>query len=418
VPSAKPVERPSAPVKPAEPEAGDLEDEDDASVRAILSSKPEPTRELPPFFAHQDYAGAVEKPGIGGQIEKVFRDVNSMIDTLGLNAHSLQAFVDGHKQLKRDGQRTRDELEDDDAWVLVEVNDLAAIQGGLEQDLAAGKLEDVKSKLEDLRDEEKEINRARVKTAEARKQIATHANPEHIAMQHAAPLSVETQAQQSELRQGVQRVQKLLGQVEEAMSLLRADLSSMATASSTHTNGAAKVPTVEAVTNTILKMTAMIEKKSGDIDVLEAQIKRLPGGIASLNLEDDYEDQLVASMGGSKLLNGSSSHHTTPARSSRTRMLANGDAPGMNGMLGGRFRTPPTASVGNGHNRRSVLFSPEVSSMARSTGSVGGSARKKMGDVTEEEVVAYHTKAERRRRVLGALKKGVEGKEARTVRLE
>ena len=413
VPHAKPVERPSAPSKPVEPEAGSLEDEEDARIQALLNSTPEPTKEMPHFLAHQNYIGDVEKAGIGGPIEKVYRDINSMIDTLGLNAHSLRGFVDGHTLLRHDSQRSRDDLGREDDWALDEVNDLTAMQHSLEDDLEAGKLEDVRNKLEDLREEEKEVNRFRAKTAELRKQLAKHTEPEQRAMRNAAPLPVESRAQQSELRQTVQRVQKLLGEVEGAMSVLRADLASLATTRK-QANGPAKVPTVEAVTNTILKMTAMIEKKSGDIDVLEAQIRRLPGGIASLNLNEDYEDQLVASMTGSKLLSASS--YSTPGRSGRTRMLANGGAPGLSGMLGGRFHTPPSSTSAG--NRRSVLFSPEASLLARSTGSVNGSARKKMVDVTEEEVVAYHTRTERRKKVLGALKKGVESKGPRVVTLE
>ena len=37
-----------------------------------------------------------------GQIERVYRDINSMIDTLGLNGRSLKAFIKGHKLLYRD----------------------------------------------------------------------------------------------------------------------------------------------------------------------------------------------------------------------------------------------------------------------------------------------------------------------------
>lgn len=411
VPPAKPVERPAAPPKPAESEAGELEDEEDARVKAILNSKPEPTTELPHFFAHQDYVGQTDKPGIGGQIERVYRDVNSMIDVLGLNAHSLQGFVDGHMQM-RAGEEQDADLYDEEDWRLGEQEMLSRIQDEIEQNLEEERIDDVQGKLETLREEGKDVATLRAKTAELRKQIAARTDPGQLASQYAAPLPTETQHRQSELRQGAQRVQKLLAQAEEGMSLLRADLASLPPSSGEgKTNGAANVPTVEAVTNTILKMTAMIEKRSGDIDVLEAQIRRLPNGLASLNLRDDYEDDLVASMKGSKLL-GNGSPRTTSITPSRARMLANGDAPGLSAMLGSsRFRTPPSSSVA----RRSVMFSPEASMFGRST---GGSARKKMVDVTEEEVAMYHDKTSKRRRVLEALRKRVEEKAARVTGLD
>lgn len=413
VPPGRPVERTPAPSKPTEPTEGDLQDEEDARVQAILNSKPEPTTEVPPFYAHQNYGGETEKPGIGGQIEKVYRDINSMLDTLGLNARSLQGFAEGQEDLKKPGERTTEDLEDEEGWTLSEIEQLGAVQDGIDERLEDGRLEDVKETLETLREDEQDVTRSRAKMGEVRKRIRQCNDEEQKASQHSAPLPVETQTQQSELRQGVQRVQKLLAQVEEAMSMLRADLASAATASSQANGSAApKMPTVEAVTNTILKMTAMVEQRSGDIDVLESQIKRLPKGVASLSVNGDYEDQLVASLAGSKLLSSSTSY--TPRSS---RMLANGDAPGMGGMLGASaYRTPPRRSVASG--RRSGMFSPEASRLGMSTGSMSGSARKKMVDVTEEEVQTYHAKAGRRRKVLDALRESVESRGPRTVRME
>ena len=393
VPPAPRVERPATPARPAEPTEGELQDEEDARVQAILNSEPEHMLEVPHFLAHQNYVGEAEKPGIGGQIEKVYRDINSMLDTLGLNAHSLQGFVNGNL-IKNEDRREIEDLEDEESWTLGEAEQLDDVQMVIGEHLDEGRLEDVKETLDEQREEEKEVSRLRMKIAEARKQIRMHTDEEQKATQLAAPLPMESQAQQSEIRQGVQRVQKLLGQVEEAMSLLRADLATAASAGN-QTRGT-KAPTVEAVTNTILKMTAMVEQRSGDVDVLESQIKRLPNGIASLNLNEDYEDQLVSGLTGSKLLKGSPYTPGAP----RSRVLANGDAPGMNGMLGSsRYRTPP---------RR----------LGMSTGSLSGSVRKKMTDVTEQEVQAYNAKTRKRRNVLEALRQGVANKDPRTVKME
>ncbi|KAI7679678.1 hypothetical protein KC353_g22213, partial [Hortaea werneckii] len=226
-----------------------------------------------------------------------------MLDTLGLNAHFLKGFVKGQDDFKKEGQRDEEDLEDENSWTLEEGSRLSEVVKSMGERLEEGRLEDVPETVTDLNEEIGEINRARVKIAEVRKMVKSHSDPTEIAQQLSAPLPAETQGQQVELRQGVQRVQKLLGEVEEAMTLLRADLASAASANGqAGTKGSAKMPTVEAVMNTILKMTAMIEQKSGDIDVLEAQIKRLPGGLASVNLNEDYEDQLIAGLNGSKLL--------------------------------------------------------------------------------------------------------------------
>ena len=152
----------------------------------------------------------------------------------------------------------------------------------------------------------------------------------------------------------------------------------------------------------------MVEKRSGDVDLLESQITRLPRGLASLKLNGDYEDDLVGAMRGSKLLAAS----TSAAGAQRPRMAANGDPLGMSGMFGAsRIRTPPGL-------RQSGVFSPGASALGRSTMSAGGSARKKMQDVSVEEAEEWLKKREARRRVVGGLKEKVEGRGERVIRFE
>jgi nucleoporin NUP159 len=413
VPPAKPIEKKPAELKkPAEPTAGELEDAAADRVKQTLEAPIEPSKDLPRFYTHQDYAGTVDKPGIGGQIEIVYRDINSMIDVVGLNARALATFIEGHTQLREPGSRAREDLDDADAWCLGDLSDLGKVVDGIAQQLENGKLENVASTLNALSEEQRTMLQLKAKTVEIRKHIVTQTDPDRIAAQEAAALSAETQAQQSDLRQGVQRVQKLLGELEEKISLLRADLASARRHDTSSQN--APVPTVEAVTNTILKMTAMVEQRSGDIDVLESRIKSLPNGIESLRLSDDYEDDLAARLGGSKFLTGSPAR--TPPR--RPRMAANGDALGMSAMFAtsalrsSRLSTPPAV------NRRSVAFTPEASAFGRSTGSANGSARKKMADVTVEEVEAFQARKGRRKDVLGKLKGRVERTGARVVQVE
>ncbi|KAK4497498.1 hypothetical protein PRZ48_011949 [Zasmidium cellare] len=408
VPPAKPVKRPAARAKPREPTAGELEDEAIARVETLLAAPIEPSKDFPFFYTHTDYTGAVEHTGIGGQIERVFRDVNSMIHTVGLNARSLDSFLQGQELLKKPGERTVEDLDDADAWCLGDLPDLSKLLENIGKQLEDGKLEDVRNKLENISEEQSEALKLKAKTTEMRKQIQAHTDPTQVAMRDAAPLSAETQAQQAELRQGVQRVQTLLSEVEQKMSMLRADLAALSRKDG-QKNGA-PVPTVEAVTNTILKMTAMVQQKSADIDILEAQIKRLPNGMASLRLDDDYEDDLASRLADNRLLTNRSSPAATPPR--RPRMAANGDPLGMSGMFGmSRFQTPPS-------NRRSTRFTPEASGLGRSTGSLGASTRKKMSEVTTEEVDMYQSRVQRRAKVLGALKAKVEYHGPKIVRVE
>lgn len=416
VPPPQPVERPvsrqKAPTPQPQATPAQLEDEEDARIKAVIETPAEPTRDIPEFVAHQDYSGGSTKEGFVGQMEKLYRDVNSMIDTLGMNARSLQAFVDGHKQVRdMSSPLSRNDLDDGEAWALDECDELRSLIEGLDNGLEKGRVENSAGKIADLQDEEKELVKLGHRTADLRRQLATRTDPAQRAAQQNAALPPETAAQQTELRQSVQRLQSLLAEAEESMGLLGADLASLP---STNASSARNVPTVEAVTNTILKLTAMVEKRSGDVDLLESQIKRLPRGLASLKLNDDYEDDLVGAMRGSKLLAASTTANGSPRASTtqRPRMAANGDPLGMSGMFGAsRIRTPPGL-------RQSGMFSPGASAFGRSTMSAGGSARKKMQDVSAEEAEEWLKKREARRRVVGNLKEKVEGRGVRVVRFE
>jgi len=385
------------PESPEVPDAGELSDEEDVRVRELLASEVEPSMDLEPFIAHQDYVGRVNKLGIAGQIEKVYRDINSMIDTLGLNARSLESFIKGHETQYKQAGRERSDLEEAEEWCLVEVNELGVVQKEIGEDLDAGKVDGVSQKLEELAELQKDATKLRTRTVDMRKQIGARADPQQRATHRASPLTNDAQIQQNELREGVAKVQKLLQDAEEALSVLRADLA----AAPSQGPAAQRVPTVEAVTNTIMKMTAMIEQKSGDVDVLEAQIRRLPGGLANLNISDSSEDFLRSSIRSVRPLERSTSGNlfgTPPA--TRGKNVANGATPlGISGMLG-RF----------GGSLRRDNSDPEF---GRSSIMLEGTPRRKMADVSIDEVRRYQDRAAQRKRVLAALKQTVEKKGTR-----
>jgi nucleoporin NUP159 len=146
-------------------EEQDLNDEHDEQVREELASEVQPTRELRPFLAHQDYVGEIEKPGIPGQVERVYRDINSMIDTLGLNARSLEAFVKGHCEGYEEGERSKDDLEDEDGWCLIEMEELSALEQEVAGSLDVGRVSNVREKLECCHDLLKDLVKSKSYTA-------------------------------------------------------------------------------------------------------------------------------------------------------------------------------------------------------------------------------------------------------------
>ena len=341
--------------KRAAEEEQDLSDREDERVREELATEVIPTKTLDPFLAHQDYIGDIDKPGIPGQIERVYRDINSMIDTLGLNARSLKAFVEGHEQLYKDGGRERADLEDDD-WCLIEIVELVKIENDIWEQLAIGKTQDVPEKLNECRELRKGVAALRAKGNDIGRIIDIRSDPHAIESARSAPLRLDQATQQYELRKKVTRFQKLLAEAEENITMLRAQL-----ASREGSNGRGpplKQPTVEAVTNTIMKMTSIVEKKSLDIDVLENQMRHL-------------RFSSVASQ---------SSREVSPITPMSSRKKA-------------------TSKLGASSLQNGRSYSPELSR------SVRASPAKSVTEVPPEEVQLYRERAQRRREVNEIMKK-------------
>ena len=339
--------------KQAAEEEQDLSDREDERVREELATEVEGTKTLDPFLAHQDYTGAVDKPGIPGQIEKVYRDINSMIDTLGLNARSLTAFVKGHTELHKQSGRSREDLEDDD-WCLIEIGGLSTIEGELEQKLAAGQIQDVQQKLSECRELRKGAASLRAKGDDIFKAVETRSSTEAAESARTAPLRLEQATQQYELRKQLMRFQKQLTEAEENLTMLRAKLASCEASSA---NGRPlQKPTVEAVTNTIKKMTSMVERKSGDIDVLETHMRHLRFPSAAL----------------SQSSREASPSTPLPSTTSKRKLFPRS---GAGAPQNGQAHTPSRSKPGPGTPRKAVQ------------------------DVTQAEVQRYREKTQRRREV-------------------
>ncbi|TVY28949.1 Nucleoporin [Lachnellula hyalina] len=254
-----------------------LVDEEDDDMQRYLADDPELTRTLVEFTTHTNHANLAAVDSIPAQVEAVYRDINSMIDTLGLNAKHLRGFIQAHTEQFKEAGRQREDLENEEDWVLVEIEDLKSmVEKRLTEDLNSGRVKEVARKLETCSDLQKDLMRLRAKHEDIKKIIDAQRDPGQLAQARAQPLSAEQQAQQNDLRQVYTTFQLLLAEAEEGLTLLKTKLVSQAT--SNGRAGATAGPTVEAVMRTITKMTSMAEKRSGDIDVLEGQMRKLRVG--------------------------------------------------------------------------------------------------------------------------------------------
>ncbi|KAL6908598.1 hypothetical protein GGI43DRAFT_429522 [Trichoderma evansii] len=249
-----------------------LIDEEDESVQRLLASEVEGKLVLDEFIAHSNVAPPAQE-SIPAQVEAVYRDINSMIDTLGLNARSVRAFTKGHTDNRIPDGRSPDDLEDPDDWVLCEIDDLGEILDiELSGDLDEGRVQDLRDKLEACQDLARDMHRLRAKQEDLKRIVMARVDPNQADAARSLPLSAEQQTQQNELRREYTNFSKLLAEAEEALTLLKTRMASLSSASG---RGGTNVPTVEAVMKTITKMTSMVEKRSGDIDVLETQLRRM-----------------------------------------------------------------------------------------------------------------------------------------------
>ena len=278
-PPSRPVARipfaaPSPPPPPPpQPTTTDLSDDEDERIRDLLDAPLKGTKNLDDFIAHQTYAGDVQKSGIPGQIEKVYRDINSMLDTLGLNMRSLASFLKGHSEFTPDEGRTADDLDVigdpiTEDWCLVEVEDLAPITDYLHQTLEQGRLQDPGSILEEVRGMSKATRRTRQSTHDVRRALAPMNDPTQAAVASVAPLDPKQSADQVSVRDTFSKFQTTLAKAEEGLLQLKATIA-------TSGRGGVTPPSAEHVKSAIEKMTSMIEGRRTDLDVLDTVMTKL-----------------------------------------------------------------------------------------------------------------------------------------------
>ncbi|KAA8570477.1 hypothetical protein EYC84_002752 [Monilinia fructicola] len=191
-------------------------------MQRYLTQGVEATRTLDEFVAYSDVKSPEKGDSIPAQVEILYRDINSMIDTLGVNAKALKSFIKGHTEQYKD-DRGRKDLEDDETWCLDEIDALSYIvEKELGRELEMGKIQDVDNKIETCENLEKETFKLRQRFEDVKRTVQSHTNPDQLAIARGQPLNAEQATQQHDLRRDYLKFQKLLSEAEEGLTVLRA----------------------------------------------------------------------------------------------------------------------------------------------------------------------------------------------------
>lgn len=348
--------------KQAEQDVQSLEDDEFEHLQNLLDMDVPPSLDIGEFNAFNSVTADVHASTVAAQVEALYRDINGMLVTLGLNARALKGFIKGHEQ-RRDN-KTKDDLAYPDDWVLCEAEDLSHIlDDHLAPELEEGRLQDVDDTWDMCQGLVREMPKLRAKHQDVKRVLGSVLDPDQAAAHRSMPLNAEQAAQQTELRQTYAQLIRLMTDAEGALTMLRTKLASVGSSS----GKPAAVPTVDAVMRTITKMTSAAEKRSGDLDVLESQMRKL--------------------------------RFTNSIRPSSRE--------------GSPFMTPPS------NKRQSLLMSSTTQltpsprkSLMSSVGSLNGSARatsapsprKKMSGFTDEDKDVIRGKMQKRRVVLDRLR--------------
>lgn len=336
-----------------------LEDEEYERVVALLESPVEPTIDMGEFNAFHSVTADAHAATVAAQVEALYRDMNGMLVTLGLNARALAGFIKGHEEGRKPKDRTQQDLEDPDDWVLCEAEDLGQIlDGELAPELEQGRIQDLDDTWDTCQGISRELPKLRAKKQDLKRVLDTLLDPDQAAAARAMPLSAEQTAQQIELRQAYARTTKLMAEAEDALTMLKTKLASVAG----KPNAA---PTVDAIIRTISKMTSAAEKRSGEIDILESQMRKL---------------RMSGSIGPSPSREGSPSIYRTPPSNKRQSLI----------LAGSGFTPSPLRGL---------------SASVNGSASRGGpSPRKKMTGFTDDDKTAIRDKMQKRQAVLDRLR--------------
>lgn len=377
-----------------QPQVPDLQDEEDERMRKQLAQPVEPSRTLEEFTAYKNYtAKSPSKNGPAAQIEMIYKDINGMIDALGWNARAMKSFTEYHKRPHSDGRITRQMLDDIEAegeegswfeqWTLCDIQVLKSLENELEHDLDAGRVRDVLEKLGQLARLLREKAKLMTRINDIRRELNNRRDPDKLEASFKAPLSKEMSDKQKDLRLEYARLMTHLAEAEEASVVLRSRL-----ASHNAQNGkAGAVPTVDAVKRTIIKMTALAEKRNSDITLIESQMRKF--GLAE----------------SSRPSSSSSRTMGTPRRSRGTSLR--------NSIADTPFATPPTSRTKMSLSELNrVAHTPEPDTPSAKNGyglysTPAGNELPGIDELVEKNMDSLKETAKRRKQVAAGLKKAL-----------
>ncbi|RPB06087.1 hypothetical protein L873DRAFT_1797013 [Choiromyces venosus 120613-1] len=247
----------------------EYDDYDPERIRnKVLNIDVKPVQELPKFRRNREVEVASDFDAV---FDSIYLSGNMMVNRLGLTVQGLKAYHLGQESPLPDVEhKAPKDMKQHQDWRFCEMNQ---VKGILEQLLASVRNEnqgndELEAKYQAA---SKGFIKLDIKDAEIQRLLAVHNDAQAAAIARARPLTPEQVLQQRKLRKEYAKVERLLKEAEKEVTQLKAKIASRDRGEP----GAVVPPTVEAVKNTIMKLTGMVERKNGDIDCLEERLKRV-----------------------------------------------------------------------------------------------------------------------------------------------
>jgi len=227
-----------------------------------------PVQELPKFRRNGEVEVASDFNAV---FDSIYLSGNMMINRLGLTAQGLKAYHLGQESPLPDVEhKAAKDMKHSQDWRFCEMGQVKEI---LDQLLTSARDENQGNDELEVKYQaaSKGFIKLDIKDAEIKRLLAVHSDAQAAAIVRARPLTPEQVLQQRKLRKEYAKVERLLKEAEKEVTQLKAKIASR----DRDRPGAVVPPTVEAVKNTIMKLTGMVERKNGDIDYLEERLRRI-----------------------------------------------------------------------------------------------------------------------------------------------
>ncbi|KAI5848683.1 hypothetical protein DFP73DRAFT_583342 [Morchella snyderi] len=256
--------------------------------------------------------------------DAIYLNGNMMVNRLGLTVRGMAAYHMAQTQPIADckHENAKDMKQPKD-WKLCELEKVRKIleevlEGVKKENKGNGELE------AQYEAANKGFIKLDTKDAEIKRLLAVHNDPRAAALARARTLTSEQHLQQIKLRKEYTRVEKLLKDAEKEVTQLKAKIASR----DKNNAGTVVPPTVEAVRNTIMKLTGMVERKNGDIEYLADRLNRVKLKSRSISVTPGGRSRLMSpDLGGRS--EAPSMRFSTPDR-------------GLGGSIGPSFGSVPT----------------------------------------------------------------------------